>query len=782
MDQNLINDKNEQRLEQKPGNSAPNPRRISLSLIAGLVGSTFLAQLVVFILSFWIHADEGTYHAVEDLIVFTVVVIPMLYFTAYRPLHRYLEERKHFEAGLEQAKMDLESRVRQRTAALVTANQALQSEIEDRKKYEDLLRLQTTAMEAADNGILITNQEGRIEWVNQAFSEMTGYSSKEIIGKYPNLLKSGNTPRELFADMWQTILAGQVWHGELINRRKDGSIYFEEQTITPVRDERGEIRHFIAIKQDISERKQAEQAVENERKRLFNLLDGLPALVYLKDDQYNIRFTNQRFRQEFGTPDGRKCYQIIRGQDHPCEDCPTHRVLDTSKHLEWEWNAPNDRTYQLSDYPYEDVDGSMLVLQLGIDITDRKKAEAHLEQIIQELRLVSKAERDQRHLAENLIEVANTLSQNLDLNWVMETMLAYLKRLVEFNCGLVVLRDSDGNITTYSLCEDHCDYDPGSIQNLLQTPGSAGGHLSRLVAKPESVLLEDVTLEDDWFPIQGLAEARSWVSVPMIAEGTNIGTCILHADTPGRFSQRDLEWIEAVISQSAISLQNAMLYEQVSQARSQLQFLSRRLVSIQEHERSVVSRELHDEAGQALTTLMLGLGRLEKHTAESPALKAELEELKSIVKGVMEELHRLAMDLRPSALDHVGIEAALQQYLQGVSRRSGLLVQFESLEITGRLPLEMETNLFRIVQESLNNVIRHAHATRVDVLLQCSHDQLVLLIEDDGRGFDSNNLLSEDHLGLFGIQERVEMLNGKLIIESSPGKGTTLRVEVPCEH
>jgi len=130
-----------------------------------------------------------------------------------------------------------------------------------RKEAEEQLRLQSVALESAANGILITDRTGNIQWVNPAFTKMTGFTAEDVRGKNPRILKSGLVPQDIFTNLWKTILSGNVWHGELINRRKDGKIITEEQTIAPVRDSSGQIIHFIAIKQDITERKRAEEAL-----------------------------------------------------------------------------------------------------------------------------------------------------------------------------------------------------------------------------------------------------------------------------------------------------------------------------------------------------------------------------------------------------------------------------------------------------------------------------------------------------------------------------------------
>ncbi len=140
-----------------------------------------------------------------------------------------------------------------------------------RKEAEEQLKLQSVALESAANGIMITDRNGNIQWVNPAFTKMSGYSVEEVIGKTPRIQKSGLVPQDTFSDLWRTILSGNVWHGELINRRRDGSLVVEEQTIAPVRDGSGQIIHFIAIKQDITERKRTEETLSKRSDQIATL-------------------------------------------------------------------------------------------------------------------------------------------------------------------------------------------------------------------------------------------------------------------------------------------------------------------------------------------------------------------------------------------------------------------------------------------------------------------------------------------------------------------------------
>ena len=167
----------------------------------------------------------------------------------------------------------------------ITGASTIARDITLHKRSEQQLKLQSAALQAAANAIVITDFEGKIVWVNRAFTTMTGYSEEEVLGKNPRLLKSGEQPEYYYADLWSTISSGKVWRGEIVNRRKDGTTYTEEMTITPVTGDVRNLAHgcFIAIKQDITERKRAEEELHGSRQMLQSILDAIPQRVFWKD-------------------------------------------------------------------------------------------------------------------------------------------------------------------------------------------------------------------------------------------------------------------------------------------------------------------------------------------------------------------------------------------------------------------------------------------------------------------------------------------------------------------
>jgi len=243
----------------------------------------------------------------------------------------------------------------------------------------------------------------------------------------------------------------------------------------------------------------------------------------------------------------------------------------------------------------------------------------------------------------------------------------------------------------------------------------------------------------------------------------------------GRVQQRTAE-LDAV--NSALLTEVAM-HRQAQQARHELQI---RLVNAQEEERSRVSRELHDEVGQQITALMLGLKSLESNplTEQTPL---KLRELRAAAEQVGREIHQLASELRPAALDELGLSRALCGYLDSWAERSGILVDFLSSGIDEpRLPGVIETTLYRVVQEAMNNVFKHAAAKSVSVSIERRGNMVLAIVEDDGMGFDTDAAPPSSHparLGIAGMRERSIIAGGTLTVESSAGGGTTVRLQLP---
>lgn len=392
------------------------------------------------------------------------------------------------------------------------------------------------------------------------------------------------------------------------------------------------------------------------------------------------------------------------------------------------------------------------------------------------------AEQKSRQTGETLSTAALTLTRTLKLEYIFSRLLDYLLRLIPFDAACLALLENETQLAV------RATRNTGKI-NL------SDANFAQLLTKNANSLIENTLTNQNSYLIHDALQAEagklavpsgfpamaSWLIVPIVTGSKVIGLCLLTTAQANTFSREHQQWAEAMLSQAAVAIQNAWLFEQIRVGRERLQSLSRRLVDVQEAERRYIARELHDEVGQALASLMVGL-RLVERDAQNPELVINsIIKLKQVVDEVLENLHRLAMHLRPATLDHLGLVPALQQYIDDLNERGGLAVQFETLGVEMRLESEIETVVYRIVQEALTNVIKHAQATQVGVLIERRGECLVAIVEDDGVGFDASRPLREGHLGLFGIRERLDMFGGTLHLESAPGMGTTLFAEVPYD-
>jgi two-component system, NarL family, sensor histidine kinase DevS len=262
--------------------------------------------------------------------------------------------------------------------------------------------------------------------------------------------------------------------------------------------------------------------------------------------------------------------------------------------------------------------------------------------------------------------------------------------------------------------------------------------------------------------------ARAGIWAPLVVRGESIGVLMaLDRRNPDpRFSDADLRLAQRFAARAAVAVD---LSHRVARRTVQ------RIVSGQEQERRRLSRELHDETGQALTSILLGLKAIEDAQGTDRFPKA-LADLRELVVATLQDVKRLAVELRPKALDDFGLLPALERLTTVFEEQTGIDTQLESRLQDARLPGEIETVLYRVVQEALTNVIKHARAERVSILLHETGSKVGVVIEDDGRGFDPDDV--GDGLGLVGMQERVALLGGRVSLESS-GAGTTIAVEVP---
>jgi len=272
---------------------------------------------------------------------------------------------------------------------------------------------------------------------------------------------------------------------------------------------------------------------------------------------------------------------------------------------------------------------------------------------------------------------------------------------------------------------------------------------------------------------------RTFVLAPILARNTLIGILAALCDDTACLNSRSEKLLSSICNQLGVTAENSQLWGQLKQKERIRAQLLNKVVSAQEEERRRISRELHDETGQALTSLLVQLKILERAENETE-INAQVEEMRLLAVQTLQEVRRLAADLRPAALDDLGLSAALEGYVYDFARKTGIETEVLADDVVPmRLPRDVETVLYRVVQESLTNIARHAEARHVTIAIRQEDETLHVEVADDGHGFDVEDILSAQRgLGLLGMQERIELLGGQFILNSTPGSGTRIAIQL----
>jgi two-component system, NarL family, sensor histidine kinase DevS len=365
---------------------------------------------------------------------------------------------------------------------------------------------------------------------------------------------------------------------------------------------------------------------------------------------------------------------------------------------------------------------------------------------------------------ESLNEVGNALATETDLERLLDLVARRLAELLDARLVTVLLPVGRDGLRFAAVAGE------GGEALLGQSISRSSSKSGRVLARGHSERVDSVLDDPDVDPeATRLIGARTGLWVPLLARGQAIGILAAH-DKLGhevRFSDHDLRLAETFAARAAVAVD---LSERT--AREAL----RRVVEAQELERRRLARELHDETGQALTSILLSLKALEERL-EGDDARTAAHDVRELVVSTLQDVRRLAVELRPTALDDFGLVAALERLTQSFSEQTGIAVDFEAA-LAERLPEEVETALYRTVQECLTNVVKHARAGRVSVLLRRRNGSVAAVVEDDGAGFDPA-LGREGGFGLVGMRERLALLGGRLEIESGE-RGTTVAAEVPA--
>ncbi|HLA98399.1 MAG TPA: GAF domain-containing protein [Anaerolineales bacterium] len=772
--------------------SRDSPKRLVFILIAGI----FLSEVFAMVVLTWLPEMPYALVTLTDALIMAGLIYPLLYYLVFRPLLEHIAERKRSEQ------------------ALIQTNELLE-------RY----------FSSIDTLIAYMDREFNFIRVNDTYARSGGHSAEYFSGRNHFALYPHEENQAIFQRVVDTgepfsVLEKPFEYPEYPER----GVTYWDWSLQPVKGIDGAIEGVVLSLVDVTERKRAELQLERQNQELRTLSEAehrqrelaeglVQAVITLTsslqlEDVLNSVLDQIRRAIPFRGADiiliegktfrvaGFCGFEDLPGgvaamqRNYTLDDFPLFQqicatlqpvlVPDTREQADWRFVPGMEwvRSYMAAPLISNGQVSGVINLtsdQPGFfnpETVQRLMAFAAPASLALNNAQLYKAELTARQAAETLSAAARALTQTLDLDQVIGTLLEHIEVIIHPDTTGVALLEDETRLATRAARGYERLSDPDQILSLVVDINSSP-FLQRLVSERKSLLVPEIAASLDWRVFPRLEPIRSWLVVPLIASDKVIGVVGLGKTETGYFTPEHVRWAEALVGQAAMAIQNAWLFEQVRASSERLQGLSHRLVEVQENERRYIARELHDEAGQALTTLMVGLQLIEKKAEQPVDVRAEVVEMGHVLETVIENLHRLAMDLRPVSLDYLGLEAALRQHVETMSEKLGLEIQFAMTEISGRLPPNIEIAFYRIAQEALNNVARHASATRVDVLITRRADCLVLIIEDDGVGFAPSEAAKGMRMGLNGMRERAEMLDGKLVVESIPGKGSTVLVEVP---
>ncbi|MCU0485579.1 MAG: GAF domain-containing protein [Anaerolineales bacterium] len=715
-------------------------------------------------------------------------------------------------------------------------------DITQRKQAEQALAKSETLFKTAFNilpvGAWITDEAGKIMFGNPAGHQIWAgarYVGIEEFGEYKAWRLDTGQP--VAADDWAVSRA--VRNGETSLNEEleiecfDGTHKFILNSAIPVCDEQGKTYGVFVINQDITAHKRAEQLLERQNQALTELsnaeskqrqlAEGLLQSILSLNASLELREVLVSILDQIQRSIPFELANIVLIENSS---------LRVVHHLNQSGNPANldtsEKLYELKAYPvveqvcrsgqavlvedtslapaYAIPGMSWLRSYLGVPLIVSEqvigminltcqKAGAYNQETSQRLmafaapaalamehaRLYT-AELKARHLAETLNAASLALTQTLKFDTVMNTLLEYVLQLVPADRAYVVTSEDETHLTL--LARRGYEHEDKLLRSLNFTFDIENKpYLHQVIASQKSLLIPDTRQFAGWSDLISQEPILSWLGIPFMIGNEAIGVLAL-AKTSANFFTPEHTWLtEVIVAQASVAIQNAWLFEQVRAGHERLQSLSRRLVEVQESERRYIARELHDEASQSLTAIMFGLKLLEQDLHQPQNIPARLAELKQLTNSVLEELHRLAMGLRPASLDYLGLVEAIEQLVKSMDGRSGLSIHFKVINFPEelRLPNHVETTVYRIVQEALTNTLRHAQAKNVDIILEYQNRKIIIMIEDNGVGFDASRAPKSGHLGLLGMQERAQMVSGTLHIESDTGCGTTIVLEVPYD-
>jgi PAS domain S-box-containing protein len=640
-----------------------------------------------------------------------------------------IPELKEAKAEIKRLNDELEQKVKERTNELVTTNDALRSEIAERKLAEEAVRQAENRLrrviDTIPTMVWSLGPDGILDFINQRWLDYAGLSFEDAIEEPTRTMHPEERPRAM--EKWlKDMAAGELYEEEMRLRRADGQYRWFLVRTAPLRDTHGNIVKWYGASIDIEDRKQAEMQSRA-------LIDAIPQQIWTGPPDGTLDYCNDRWRAYMGLG-----LEELRGDGWQAMLHPEERdrvlkawyesVANGTPYEQEERHRRTDGTYRwfLSrGVPLRDAEGRIIRWYgTNTDIEDRKRAEERLRKVGAQL---ADAQR-----------VAHIGSWEWDIT-----------------TGTVTWSDEKYRIMGMEPQEVPVTY--SSFLNGLHPDDRA-----RVDEAVQQALRDHQPFSHEYRAILPKGEVRL-----QHVEGSVV------TDESGRVV-RMFGTVQDITERKTAE-------RQIEHFAELFQALSHRLLDVQEEERRHLARELHDEIGQTLTAAKLNLKIIASEVP--PAVAGRLADSMQILDHLLQQVRQLSLDLRPPLLDELGLVPALRWLADQQAQRAQLRVPFTANVELLELDPSVRTACFRIAQEAITNAIRHASAKTVAVELRQEADGLWLSVRDDGVGFDPSAVQEQAgqgaSIGLLSMKERVLLLGGELEVSSAPGHGTEIRAWFP---
>lgn len=571
--------------------------------------------------------------------------------------------------------------------------------------------------------VAITDENGKFIYVNENFCRSSKYETAEIVGNNYSELNSGHHSADFHKELWDTVLAGRIWKGEIKNKAKDGSYFWIDATVVPLVSQDGAPVEFMSISRDITERKEIEV-----QKGLYEMIinsseDG----IISKNLDSIIISWNKGAENIFGYSSeeaiGKNIKMIIPDDLIHEEGMIIERITkgEHIKHYDTKRKSKDGTNVfvSLTISPIVDHSGSIIgVSKIVRNVTEKKVAERRI--LASEIKYRTLFE----HNPMPMWVLNNETLEFLDVNEAAIKHYGYSREeFLAMNASDIRPAEDKSRLTNFH-------------HNNKSLPYSAG--IWRHLKKDGTIINVEVFVDE------------------IASDGKTSRLILIYDVTEKTKAEKEMLSLTGQLRELASHLQN-----------------------VREEERASMAREIHDELGQQLTALKMDVSWLMKKTLEKDLITYQkLQTVSEMLGNTINTVRKISSELRPSILDDLGLKEAMEWHGNIFQNKTGIEINLASTPVS--VPKnDAAIALFRIFQESLTNVARHANATAVNVSLSEANGTILLSISDNGKGFDMNNRVPKKTLGLLGMKERTIMLGGKFEIKSEQGKGTHVNIEVP---